>query len=163
MDGTVNLKTEEMDLNIHPHTKGFRVFSLRSPLYVKGTFKDPHVGVSAGALAARSVAAVGLGLLNPFAALIPLIAPSNNKPLPCTQMLADMRTAPSAPPPGQKQKAKGAPGYMEPGVANPAAGSAAAAASSSSGSSNGATKGRNGSSARPAVSTPASAALYRGS
>ncbi|MDB5789814.1 AsmA family protein [Caballeronia mineralivorans] len=149
MDGTVNLKTEEMDLNIHPHTKGFRVFSLRSPLYVKGTFKDPHVGVSAGALAARGAVAVGLGLLNPFAALIPLIAPSNNKPLPCTQMLADMRTAPSAPPPGQKEKAKGAPGYMEPGVANPAA----ASSSSSSGA-----KSR----ARPAASAPAGA-LYRGS
>jgi uncharacterized protein involved in outer membrane biogenesis len=104
MDGTVNLKTEEMNLNIHPHTKGFRVFSLRSPLYVQGSFEDPHVGVEAGALATRGVAAVGLGLLNPFAALIPLIAPSNNKPLPCSQMLADMRKAPSAPPPGQKQR-----------------------------------------------------------
>jgi uncharacterized protein involved in outer membrane biogenesis len=103
MDGTVNLRTEEMNLNIHPHTKGFRVFSLRSPLYVRGTFKDPNVGVQAGALTARGVAAIGLGLLNPFAALIPLIAPSNNKPLPCSQMLADMRKAPSAPPPGQKQ------------------------------------------------------------
>jgi uncharacterized protein involved in outer membrane biogenesis len=104
MDGTVNMKTEEMKLNIHPHTKGFRVFSLRSPLYVRGTFKDAHVGVEPGALAARGVAAVGLGLLNPFAALIPLIAPSNNKPLPCSQMLADMRKAPSAPPPGHKQR-----------------------------------------------------------
>ncbi len=102
MDGTANLKTEEMDLNIHPQTKGFRVFSLRSPLYVRGTFKDPHVGVEADALGARAVAAVGLGLLNPFAALIPLIAPSNNQPSPCSQMLADMHKVPSAPPPRQK-------------------------------------------------------------
>ena len=151
MDGTIDLKTEEMDLGIHPHTKGFRVFSLRSPLYVKGTFKDPHVGVNAGALAVRGAAAVGLGLLNPFAALIPLIAPSNNKPLPCTQMLADMRRAPSAPPPGQKQKAKGAPAYMEPGVSNPAAASSSGA------------NGANAAKGRPAVPAPASAALYRGS
>jgi uncharacterized protein involved in outer membrane biogenesis len=102
MDGTVNLKTEEMNLGIHPHTKGVRVFSLRSPLYVRGTFKNPHVGVEAGALAARGVAAVALGLLNPFAALVPLIAPSNNKPLPCMQMVADARKAPSAPPPGKR-------------------------------------------------------------
>jgi hypothetical protein len=140
-----------MNLGIHPHTKGFRVFSLRSPLYVKGTFKDPHVGVNAGALAARGAAAVGLGLLNPFAALIPLIAPSNNQPLPCTQMLADMRQAPSAPPPGQKQKAKGAPGYMEPGVSNPAAASAPAAGKAKSGK------------AQPVAPGPASAAAYRGS
>ena len=141
MDGHIDLKTEEMDLNIHPHTKGFRVFSLRSPLYVKGTFKDPHVGVSAGALAVRGAAAVGLGLINPFAALIPLIAPSNNKPLPCTQMLADVRSAPNAPPAGQQQKAKAAPSYMP---------SDAAAAS--------APKAR-----APASSSPASAAQYRGS
>jgi uncharacterized protein involved in outer membrane biogenesis len=152
MDGTINLKTEEMNLGIHPHTKGFRVFSLRSPLYVKGTFKDPHVGVDAGALAARGAAAVGLGLINPFAALIPLIAPSNNQPLPCTQMLADMRKAPSAPPPGQKQVAKGAPGYMEPGVSNPAAASAPGAA---------AAKGK--AKAQPVAPSPASAAAYRGS
>jgi AsmA family protein len=102
MDGTVNLKTEEMNLNIHPHTKGFRIFSLRSPLYVRGTFKNPHVGVEAGALAARGAAAVGMGLLNPFAALVPLIAPSNNKPLPCTPMPAEMRKAHSPQPPGKR-------------------------------------------------------------
>lgn len=146
VDGNINLKTEAMDLGIHPHTKGFRVFSLRSPLYVKGTFKDPHVGVSAGALAARGAAAVGLGLINPFAALIPLLAPSNNQPLPCTQMLADMRNAPTAPAPGQKEKAKAAPAYMQSGASNPAAAGA---------------EKNSGNRARPA--TPASAAMYKGS
>ncbi len=139
VDGNINLKTEEMDLGIHPHTKGFRVFSLRSPLYVKGTFKDPHVGVAAGPLAARAAAAVGLGIINPFAALIPLLAPSNNQPLPCDQMLSDMRKAPVAPAPGQKEKAKGVPAYMQPGASNPAASTPARAA------------------------TPASAAMYKGS
>ncbi|CAN7327111.1 AsmA family protein [Paraburkholderia hospita] len=107
VDGTVNLKNESMDLGVHPHTKGFRVFSLRSPLYVKGTFKDPHVGVNAVALAVRGGAMVGLGLINPFAALIPLIAPSNNKPLPCQQLMTAMEAQhPTAPPPGQREKAK---------------------------------------------------------
>jgi hypothetical protein len=102
MDGHIDLRDESMDLNIHPHTKGFRVFTLRSPLYVKGTFKDPHVGVNAAALAVRGGAVVGLGLINPFAALIPLIAPSNTKPLPCDELLTQMRTQPKAPPAGQK-------------------------------------------------------------
>jgi uncharacterized protein involved in outer membrane biogenesis len=106
IDGHVNLRDETMDLGVHPHTKGFRVFSLRSPLYVKGTFKDPHVGVNAAALALRGGAAVGLGLINPFAALIPLLAPSNNKPLPCAQLLSQVRQAPAAPPPGVKQQSK---------------------------------------------------------
>ncbi|WP_207002267.1 AsmA family protein [Trinickia mobilis] len=120
MDGRIDLRTEQMDLGIHPHTKGVRVVSLRSPLYAKGTFKNPDVGVDAGALAVRGGAVVGLGLVNPFAALIPLIVPSNNKPLPCAQMLADMRTAPSAPPAGQKQREKAAPAYLASGAAGPA-------------------------------------------
>jgi uncharacterized protein involved in outer membrane biogenesis len=108
VDGKMNMKDETMDFGVHPHTKGFRVFTLRSPLYVKGTFKNPHVGVNAAALAVRGGAVVGLGLINPFAALIPLIAPSNNKPLPCQELMTAMQAQhPTAPPPGQREKAKG--------------------------------------------------------
>ncbi|WP_321808859.1 AsmA family protein [Burkholderia sp. BCC1993] len=91
VDGPVNLRDESIDLKIHPHTKGFRVFSLRSPLYAKGTFKNPKVGVDAGALALRAGAMVGLGLINPFAALIPLIAPSNNRDVPCAELFGQMK------------------------------------------------------------------------
>jgi hypothetical protein len=38
--------------------------------------------------------------------LIPLLAPSNNKPLPCAQLLSQVRQAPTAPPPGVKQQSK---------------------------------------------------------
>ncbi|MFL9915622.1 AsmA family protein [Paraburkholderia fungorum] len=147
IDGNVNMRDETMDLGVHPHTKGFRVFSLRSPLYVKGTFKDPHVGVNAAALALRGGAAVGLGLINPFAALIPLLAPSNNKPLPCAQLLSQVRQAPSAPPPGVKQQPKAA--LSLDGVpVNKSSGGASAPAASEK---------------KPAVVTPASAAEYKGS
>ncbi|MDN7905091.1 AsmA family protein [Burkholderia diffusa] len=91
VDGPINLRDESIDLKIHPHTKGFRIFSLRSPLYAKGTFKNPKVGVDAGALALRAGAMVGLGLINPFAALIPLIAPSNNRDVPCSELFGQMK------------------------------------------------------------------------
>lgn len=100
MEGKIDLRDESMDLTIHPHTKGFRIFTLRSPLYVKGTFKHPDVGVSKTAIALRAGAAVGLGLINPFAALIPLIAPSRSQPTPCASLIDQMRQAPRAPPPG---------------------------------------------------------------
>ena len=144
IDGNVNMRDESMDLGVHPHTKGFRVFSLRSPLYVKGTFKDPHVGVNATALALRGGAMVGLGLINPLAALIPLIAPSNNKPLPCAQLLATVRAKPSAPPPGQKEKTR-APLSLDGAASAPAAANGA------------------GKPAGPAVVAPANAASYKGS
>jgi uncharacterized protein involved in outer membrane biogenesis len=147
IDGTVNLRDETLDLGVHPHTKGFRVFSLRSPLYVKGTFKDPHVGVNVAALALRGGAAVGLGLINPFAALIPLLAPSNNKPLPCAQLLSQVRQAPTAPPPGVKQKPKGALSLDGAPVNKPAGGASSPAAVNR----------------KPAVMSPASAAEYKGS
>ena len=147
IDGNVNLRDESMDLGVHPHTKGFRVFSLRSPLYVKGTFKDPHVGVNAAALALRGGAAVGLGLINPFAALIPLLAPSNNKALPCGQLLAQVRQAPTAPPPGVKQQPKAAISLDGAPVNKSSAGASSPAAAGK----------------QPAVVSPASAAEYKGS
>ncbi|MFM0293141.1 MULTISPECIES: AsmA family protein [Paraburkholderia] len=147
IDGNVNLRDESMDLGVHPHTKGFRVFSLRSPLYVKGTFKDPQVGVNAAALALRGGAAVGLGLINPFAALIPLLAPSNNKPLPCNQLLAQVRQAPTAPPPGVKQQPKAAIS-LDGAPVNKSSGGASSPAAADK---------------KPAVMSPASAAAYKGS
>ncbi|AXL53612.1 cell envelope biogenesis protein AsmA [Paraburkholderia caffeinilytica] len=146
IDGNVNLRDESMDLGVHPHTKGFRVFSLRSPLYVKGTFKDPHVGVNAAALALRGGAVIGLGLINPFAALIPLLAPSNNKPLPCGQLLSQIRQAPTAPPPGMKQPPK--PAISLDG---------APVNKSSTGASSPATAKKN-----PAAMSPATAVEYKG-
>ena len=102
MDGKIDLRDESMDLTIHAHTKGFRVFTLRSPLYVKGTFKNPDVGVSKTAIALRAGAALGLGLINPLAALVPLIAPSRAQPTPCDSLIAKMRAAPHAPPSGAR-------------------------------------------------------------
>jgi len=126
MNGTVNLRDETMNLTIRPHTKGFRIVSLRSPLYVTGTFKQPHVGVKPGALIARGGAAVALGLLNPVASLLALIQPGRNQPLPCHQMLVDMERRPSAPQPGMRKEKKPAPAYMSAPPASQARAQAAA-------------------------------------
>ncbi len=88
VDGHINLANEQMALNVYPHTKGFRIFSLRSPLYVKGSFKHPDVGVMKGPLAIRGAAALALGAVNPFAALIALLAPSHKDSTPCPDMMA---------------------------------------------------------------------------
>jgi uncharacterized protein involved in outer membrane biogenesis len=100
VDGKIDLRSEDLDLTIRPHTKGFRVFSLRSPLYVGGTFVRPNVGLDIPALALRGGAMIGLAFINPLAALLPLLAPSNVGDSPCAQMFASMRALPSAPPPG---------------------------------------------------------------
>ncbi|RQS63537.1 AsmA family protein [Burkholderia sp. Bp8963] len=138
MDGNVDLRDETMNLTVHPHTKGFRVISLRSPLVVTGTFKQPHVGVKAEALIARGGAAVGLGLLNPLASLLALLQPGRNRPLPCQQMLTDMARRPTAPPPGIREKTKAAPAYMSAPSAASAASAPASAGREHAGRANGA-------------------------
>ncbi|MFK2899338.1 AsmA family protein [Dyella jejuensis] len=103
--GTINFSDEHLDLDVVPHTKGLRIFSLRSPLYVKGTMKNPDVGVQPGPLLLRGGGAVALGVVAaPLAALLAVIVPSHDQHATntCQQVLTDMRNAP--PPPGVKKK-----------------------------------------------------------
>jgi uncharacterized protein involved in outer membrane biogenesis len=80
--GYVDLASEKLDVDVRPKTKGARILSLRTPLYARGTFKDPKVGPHAGPLALKAGAAVALAAINPLAALLPLInvdkAPDTN-------------------------------------------------------------------------------------
>ncbi|CAI1168578.1 Uncharacterized protein involved in outer membrane biogenesis [Serratia entomophila] len=91
--GNTNFATERLDLSIDPESKGMRVLTLRSPLYVKGTFKHPDAGVKAGPLIARGAAAVALGVvLTPAAALLALVSPSDGaEENQCGQILQEMK------------------------------------------------------------------------
>ena len=91
IDGTVNFASEELDLDINPDSKGMRIISLRSPLYVRGSFKEPRPGVHAGPLALRGAGMLALGSLTPAAALLALIAPSGEQANQCGEFLQQMR------------------------------------------------------------------------
>lgn len=100
IDGTVNLKTERLDFTMHPHSKGIRILSLRSPLYLRGTLKNPQAGVQKGPLLARAAGAAALGVVAaPLAALAAMIAPNRDRDQPCAALIAQMRKAPKAPAP----------------------------------------------------------------
>ena len=72
--GDISLRDEKLNLELRPANRSLRVFTLRSPLYARGTFKNPDVGVQAAPVAARVGAAVALGVVaTPFAALVPLL------------------------------------------------------------------------------------------
>ncbi|MEI2415294.1 AsmA family protein [Orrella sp. JC864] len=97
IDGPINLRDETLDLDVRPHSKGFRIFSLRSPLYVRGTFADPKAGVQAGPLVARGAGMIALGaLLTPVAGVLALVAPSVGEENACAGLVADMKKAPKA-------------------------------------------------------------------
>jgi uncharacterized protein involved in outer membrane biogenesis len=102
--GTINLATEQLDLRLKPDTKGFRIFSLRAPLYVRGNFHDPHVSVDKGVLAMKAGGAVALGLAAPLAALLPLINAGPGMDSQCAQLLQAANVKPRAPAPGKTKK-----------------------------------------------------------
>ena len=92
IDGTANLATEQLDLQITPESKGLRLFSLRSPLYVRGTFANPSAGVQAVPLLLRGAGMVALGVIaGPAAGLLALIAPSGGEPNECAPLLQQMQ------------------------------------------------------------------------
>ena len=100
INGTANFASEQLDLKITPESKGLRLFSLRSPLYVRGPFAKPSAGVQAVPLALRGAGMVALGVVvGPAAGLLALIAPSSgDAPNQCTPLLQQMRAgkAPAA-------------------------------------------------------------------
>jgi uncharacterized protein involved in outer membrane biogenesis len=105
--GNINLAKELLALDIRPKSKGVRVISLRTPLYAKGTFKDPDIGLYKGAIALKAGAAVGLAVVAaPLAAVVPLINFGRTGDTDCAGLLADAGGAPTAPPPGKKEAEK---------------------------------------------------------
>ncbi|PSN07182.1 AsmA family protein [Siccibacter turicensis] len=90
--GSASFASEQLDLTIDPESKGVRIVTLRSPLYVRGSFKDPQYGVKAGPLIARGAVAAALGaLVTPAAALLALISPSEGQENQCQNILSQMK------------------------------------------------------------------------
>lgn len=77
VDGTLSLAQETLDLRVVVTPKDFSLVSLRSPLRVQGAFAQPRVSLEPSTIGARIAGSVLLGLINPLAALIPLIDPGD--------------------------------------------------------------------------------------
>ncbi len=102
VEGSINLASEQLALTIRPESKGVRVISLRAPLYVRGTFRKPDVGVDKGVVALKAGAATLLGTVaTPLAALLALINPGPEEDSPCASLLAQARKQAAGPGAGQ--------------------------------------------------------------
>ena len=86
--GTINLKTEEMDLKLKPQPKDRGIGSLRTPLHIRGTFSNPDVGPDMGKLAGRAAGTIAMGILNPLLAILPLIEEGKGKDSNCGELIA---------------------------------------------------------------------------
>lgn len=88
LQGQLSLRDETLDLNLHALPKDWSPMSLRSPLHLRGTLKNPTVRVDK-ALALRGGVAALLGaLVNPLAALLPLIETGPGRNADCEELIA---------------------------------------------------------------------------
>jgi AsmA protein len=96
--GKINLADETLALTIHPQPKQPSILSLRTPLHLGGSFRQPQLKLDQATLAARGGAALGLAILNPLAALLPLIETGPGQDSDCTQLMASLRRQATRPP-----------------------------------------------------------------
>ncbi|MYM23752.1 AsmA family protein [Duganella sp. FT135W] len=89
--GTVNLGNEKLDLTLRPDAKSMRVISLRAPIYVRGTFKEPDLSVDKGTLALRAGGALALAVVAPVAAIVPLVSTAPGVSSECKALMAQIR------------------------------------------------------------------------
>ena len=82
-EGTVSLRDERLDLRLKPQPKDHSIFSLRAPLLVTGTFKDPSFRPDMKKVTLRGIAAALLGSLAPPAALLALYETGPGEDIAC--------------------------------------------------------------------------------
>jgi uncharacterized protein involved in outer membrane biogenesis len=91
--GTLDFRTEALNLKATPEPKDRSPFVLRTPLLVRGTFGDPKISPQVGPIAVRAAAGGLLALVNPLLALAAFIETGPGKDSNCGQLIAE-RTRP---------------------------------------------------------------------
>lgn len=90
--GSADLAKETLDVKVTPLPKDRSPLTLRVPFNVQGSFADPSVKPEMGKLLARGGGALLLGaLVNPLAALIPLIETGPGQDSDCSALMARAR------------------------------------------------------------------------
>ena len=87
--GTIDMADERLNLSVKPASLEWKFFSLRTPLYVRGTLGKPDVGAEPGPLLLRAGAAIAAAVAAPAAlALIPVTVPGADDDAQCAPLLA---------------------------------------------------------------------------
>ncbi len=95
--GTADMRNEQFDIDVDPKAYEVKFFSLRTPLEVRGPFIKPNVGVKAGPLVARAVAALAALATAPGAlVLLPITVPGAEDNASCAPLLAKTAQPPKA-------------------------------------------------------------------
>ena len=82
-EGSVSLRDEKLDLRLKPQPKDRSFLSLRAPLLVSGSFKDPEFRPDYKRVTLRGIAAAVLGSIAPPAALLAVFESGPGKDISC--------------------------------------------------------------------------------
>jgi uncharacterized protein involved in outer membrane biogenesis len=92
--GSIDLRTERLDLALDGEPKRVRFLTLKSPIIIHGTLLKPSVGLEAGHVAKQTAVAVALSAVaTPLAAVLAFIDPGLVKDADCVALLADAKEA----------------------------------------------------------------------
>ncbi|MDO5692415.1 MAG: AsmA family protein [Pseudomonadota bacterium] len=95
--GTADMRQEVFDIDIDPKAYDLKLFSLRTPLEIRGPFAKPRVGVQPGPLIARATAALAALTAAPGAlVLVPITVPGAEDNESCAPLLAKATRPPKA-------------------------------------------------------------------
>jgi uncharacterized protein involved in outer membrane biogenesis len=91
--GGFDLDHEQLDIKIEPKPKKPGILSFRTPVRIHGSFRDPQFALEKRPLALRIGAAIALAVVNPLAALIPLIETGPGEETNCSEVLGAVKAA----------------------------------------------------------------------
>jgi AsmA family protein len=91
--GMFDLNDEKFALVLEPKPKRPGILSMRSRIRAQGTFDQPSFSFDKGQLALRAGGAIALALVNPIAALLPLIETGQGVDADCKKVLASVQGA----------------------------------------------------------------------
>ncbi len=89
--GSIDMKTESVNLSLQGKPKNFQLVRLKAPITVTGKLESPQLGVNAQPAVAQGALGVGLGLLSPLASLLAFIDPGLAKDANCAAALSDAK------------------------------------------------------------------------
>lgn len=106
--GTVDFRAEKLDLETKPEPKDPSPFVLRTPILIRGTFKDPDVKPKMGPVIARAAGGFLLGLINPLLGVLPFFEKGPGEDSDCGQLMQRVKAegvkAPNKPAAGPTPK-----------------------------------------------------------
>ena len=106
--GTINLRTETLDLSVNGQPKKVRFANIKSPVVVRGPLRKPAVALDSAHVVKQGAIAAALAALTPLAAIVAFVDPGLAKDADCGALLAEAQQA------GVPVNAKAAPPEAQP-------------------------------------------------